>query len=643
MHPRLTLVVLTALTSVYVVSSAILIAAAGPGAADVAARAAEAAVAGTSLVLAWLIARRVVTSPIPLALASISALAVLVPVIEGWGRSAASADPWPAAGLAEPLVLAIWPWQLVGFLLLLLVFPAEPLRRPAADRALGAVAAALVLILVGNWGTEPDGEFAGWRVPVVVLGLAALVAAVLLAIVDLVRRSRRAGPRERRQARWLMLATGTVVLLMIGSWVAVPQLVPAEVGYAAFLIAIYVLVPAAVAIAVIRHDLLDIDRLLGDTVAVVATSVVAAVIWAGTVVVVQGVVRDAAGFETGAAAFVTALVLVPAYRWAHRWSAAVFDRERTVVLGAARDFAADVHQGSREPEEIEEVLRRLLRDPGLRVGLAAPGQPGFVDPSGAPVDVRPDAVLRAGDTVIAAVELTRPSTRQRRLAQESAKACWSAFESARLRAGLRAALVEVAQSRTRLEVAASGERKRLERDLHDGAQQTLVAIGMRLRSAQAGLSTGSTEHADVETAIGQLGETVAELRRISQGVRPARLDDGLGPALEALRVSTPVPLTLRVDPAIDQETLAETVAQAAYFVVAEAVANSLKHAHASAISVEVDRDDGVQVQVQVTDDGVGGVDPQAGLVALRDRVASVGGTLEVESPPGGGTRVRAVL
>ena len=597
--------------------------------------------AGTGLVLAWLIARRVVTSPIPLALASISALAVLVPVLEGWGRSAASAEPWPAAGLAEPLVRAIWPWQLVGFLLLLLVFPAEPLRRPTASRALVALTTALVLIMAGNWGTESDGEFAGWRVPVVMLGLATLVAAVLVATFDLVRRSRRAGPTERQQARWLMLATGTVLVLMVGSWVAVPQLVPADVGYAAFLVAIYVLVPASVAIAVIRHDLLDIDRLLGDTVAVIATSLVAALIWAGTVVLVQGVVRDAAGFETGAAAFVTALVLVPAYRWAHRWSAVVLDRERTVLLGAARDFAADVHQGSREPEEIEEVLRRLLRDPGLRVGLAAPGQSGFIDPSGARADVRPDAVLRAGDSVIGAVELTRPSTRQRRLAQETAKACWSAFESARLRAGLRAALVEVAQSRARLQVAASDERRRLERDLHDGAQQALVAIGMRLRSAQAGLPTGSTGHADVEIAIGQLGETVAELRRISHGLRPARLDDGLGPALEALRASTPVPLTLHVDPALDRQTLPETVAQAAYFVVAEAVANALKHAHASAICVEVDLGDGVHVQV--FDNGIGGVDPRGGLVALRDRVASVGGTLEVESPPGGGTRVRAVL
>ena len=208
--------------------------------------------------------------------------------------------------------------------------------------------------------------------------------------------------------------------------------------------------------------------------------------------------------------------------------------------------------------------------------------------------------------------------------------------------GLRAALTEVAASRSRLEVAASTERRRLERDLHDGAQQALVAIGMRLRSAQAGLAPGSPVHADVETAIAQLAETVAELRRISQGIRPARLDDGLGPALEALRDATPIPLTLAIDESTDDEGLGEAVAQTAYFIVSEAVANTLKHASASAVDVVVERREGRAV-VRVTDDGVGGIDPERSLTALRDRVASLGGSVAFKSPAGGGTVVEAVL
>ena len=642
MHPRPTDLALAALTVLYVTAGGVLVAAALPEDAEVARVGVEVAVAGAGLVLAWLIARRVRSSPVPLALATVSAFAVVVPAVEEWGASSTSSYPWPGAEIASPLVQAIWPLQLVGFLLLLLCFPAESLRRRTAVRTLAAAAAAVLLILIGNWGTRADGDFAGWRVPVVVIGLTALVGALALATVDLGRRSRRGGADERRQARWLLFATGCVLVLMVASWLTVPDLVPADVGYAAFLMAVYVLVPAAVAIAVIRHDLLDIDRLLGDTVAVVITLLAAALMWATTVVLVQGAVRHTTGLETGAAAFATALILMPAYRWSHRWSASVFDRERTVLLGAVCSFAADVHQGNREPEEVQDVLRRLLRDPGLRVGLAMPGHGGMVDPSGTPIEVRADVVLRAGEAEIAAVELTRPSTRQRRLAQEAAHTCWSAFESARLRAGLRSALAEVEASRERLEIAASTERRRLERDLHDGAQQALLAIGIRLRSAQAGLSSESSEHADVEVAISQLSETVSELRRISQGIRPARLDDGLGPALGALRDSTPIPLTLSVDPALDGEVFDETVAQAAYFVAAEAVSNTLKHAHATAISVEITRQDGRAV-VRVHDDGIGGVDPSSGLTALRDRVASLGGSLCLVSPPGGGTLVEALL
>ena len=634
--------VLAAWTGVHAAAGCVLVAAQLPDVGAATAAALVVLVSATGLVLAWLIAKRVADNPVPTALATIAALAVAVPVVETWGNSARSSDPWPGAELAAPLVQAIWPLQLVGFGLLLLTFPSAPLRRPFSLRVLGVGLLGVVLVLVSNWGSRQGEEFTGWRIPVAVAGLAFLAAALLAATVDLVRRMRRAGPTESRQARWLLLATGCVLVLMVASWLTVPELVPADVGYTSFLVALYLLVPAAVAIAVIRHDLFDIDRLLSDTVAVVITAVVAALVAAGSAILVQEAVQDAAGLQTGAAAFVTALVLVPTYRWVHRWSAATFDRERTVLLAAARAFAADVHQGRRDPEEVQEVFCSVLRDPGLRVGLAVPGQTGFLDLEGHPVELRPDVILRAGVAEIGVVELGRVSARQRRLAQEAARLVWSAFESARLRAGLRVALAEVEASRERLNHAASTERRRLERDLHDGAQQTLVAIGMRLRSTQAGLADGSTQHSDIDVAIDHLAETVVELRRISQGIRPARLDDGLGPALENLRATVPIPFTLRIGGAAEDADLDEALAQAAYYVVAEAVANTLKHAHASQVAVRVDLREGRMV-VQVCDDGVGGVDPEHGLAALRDRVASLGGTLRLASPRGGGTTVEATL
>lgn len=629
-------------TAVHVAAGGVLVATQLPDAGEVAAAGLIALVSAVGLVLAWLIAVRVAGNPVPTALATIAALAVVVPLVETWGKSATSADPWPGAELAAPLAQAIWPLQLVGFGLLLLTFPDAPLRRSVSLRVLGVGLVGVVLVLVSNWGTNQGDEFTGWRVPVAVAGLAFLATALVAATVDLVLRTRRAGPTGRRQSRWLLLATGCVLVLMIASWLTVPELVPAEVGYTSFLVALYLLVPAAVAVAVIRHDLFDIDRLLSDTVAVVITAVVAALVAAGSAVLVQQAVHEVAGLPTGAAAFAAALVLVPTYRWVHRWSAATFDRERTVLLAAARAFAADVHLGRRDPEEVEQVLRSVLGDPGLRVGLAVPGRTDILALDGHPVELRRDVTLRAGVAEIAVVELGRVSARQRRLAQEAARLAWSAFESARLRAGLRIALADVEASRERLNQAASTERRRLERDLHDGAQQTLVAIGMRLRSTQAGLADGSTQRADIDVAIDHLAETVVELRRISHGVRPARLDDGLGPALEDLRATVPIPFTLWIGRAAAGAVLDEAIAQTAYYVVAEAVANTLKHAHASAVTVRIDLSEG-RVVVQVRDDGVGGVDPEHGCAALRDRVASLGGTLRLTSPHGGGTLVEATI
>ncbi len=636
-HPTL-----IGLTLAYVLAGVVLVVAAVPDPGATAGAVLAVLVSGVGLVLAWLIAVRTIDNPVATALAVIGALAVVVPVVEDWGASAGTSEPWPASDFAAPLVQAVWPFQLVGFGLLLLTFPAAPLRRPFARRALCGGGAAVALILVGNWGTRAGDAFTGWRVPVTVSGLVLLALTLLACTVDLVRRARRAGPIERRQIRWLQLASGCVLVLMVVSWLTVPDLVPADVGYTSFLVALYLLVPSAVAIAVIRHDLFDIDRLLSESAAVLVTSVVAATMWAASVVLVHGVVQDAAGLETGAAAFATALVLVPTYRWAHRWSAATFDRHRTRMLAQVRAFATDVHEGLRQPEEVGEVLSDVLGDPGLRVGLVVPGSSGLVDPDGESVELRQDVVLRAGSVTIGAVELGRSSARQRRLAHEAVEHVWSAFESARLRAGLRAAVNEVEASRERLSTAASAERRRLERDLHDGAQQALVAIGMRLRSAQRDLQAGSDQHADIETAIGQLGDTVLELRRISQGVRPSRLDDGLGPALEALRESSPIPVIIRVDEAAGHDRLEETVAQTAYYLVSEAVTNALKHAYPSTITVDITRRE-QQIVITVCDDGVGGVDPLHGLTALRDRVASLNGTLAVTSPASGGTRIQAVL
>ena len=188
----------------------------------------------------------------------------------------------------------------------------------------------------------------------------------------------------------------------------------------------------------------------------------------------------------------------------------------------------------------------------------------------------------------------------------------------------------------RLVDAAATERKRLERDLHDGAQQRIIATGMRLRSLQRRVEPDVAT--EVDAAVGELEATVAELRRLAQGVRPSRLDDGLGAALEGLLAASPVPIDLHVDLLPETD---ETRTLTAYLVASEAVTNALKHAQAGRIGVRLGTH-GDRLSVEVSDDGVGGV-PDGGLTALRDRVASVGGRLRVDSPHGGGTTVSAVV
>jgi len=196
------------------------------------------------------------------------------------------------------------------------------------------------------------------------------------------------------------------------------------------------------------------------------------------------------------------------------------------------------------------------------------------------------------------------------------------------------------ESRTDALRAADGERRRIERDLHDGAQQQLVAIGLDLRHLQAGLDPGSPVRDQLDESVGRLGDAIRGLRELAHGVRPSTLDAGLAPALAELAGRTSVRTLLDVT----DERFAAEVEAAAYFVVSEALANALKHATPASIEVLADRVDG-RLVVTVVDDGPGGAVavPGRGLAGMADRVAAMGGTLHVADGPGGGTRVRAEL
>ena len=218
-----------------------------------------------------------------------------------------------------------------------------------------------------------------------------------------------------------------------------------------------------------------------------------------------------------------------------------------------------------------------------------------------------------------------------------------AAEVHRLNAELHARLEELAASRARIVAAGDVERRRLERNLHDGAQQRLVTLSLYVRVALSKLdSDPAAARASLAEAGDQLALALDELRELARGLHPAVLTDrGLRAAVEMLAGRAPVPVEIAEVP---EERLPEPVEAAAYYLIAEALTNVAKYAHASAVRVRVAASD-ASVVVEVSDDGVGGAEPGAGsgLRGLADRVEALGGTLEVVSPAGAGTSLRAEI
>jgi signal transduction histidine kinase len=202
---------------------------------------------------------------------------------------------------------------------------------------------------------------------------------------------------------------------------------------------------------------------------------------------------------------------------------------------------------------------------------------------------------------------------------------------------------ELVASRARIIVAADDARRRIEHDLHDGAQQQLVTLALAMRSTEGRIPTGQEQ---LKAAVGGFADRVTsvveELREMSRGIHPAILrKGGLSPALEALSLRSAVPVRLNVR---DEQRLPDAVEVAAYYVAAEALTNASKHADASRVELDLHIDD-AKLRLSIRDDGVGGADPSrgSGLIGLKDRVEALGGTIEVESAHGRGTTLRVAI
>jgi signal transduction histidine kinase len=317
-----------------------------------------------------------------------------------------------------------------------------------------------------------------------------------------------------------------------------------------------------------------------------------------------------------------------------------------LARSAVGDLVVELHP-DREPEDLRESLARALRDPSLELAYWLPDYGVYADLEGRPVELadlegRTTTLIDRDGSHVAALIHDPALEDEPELLHGVQAAAGIALENARLHAELRARLQELRGSRARIVEAAQHERQQLERNLHDGAQQRLIALSLDLNLLQSRTRPGSEVTTGIEQARREIALSLAELREISRGLHPAVVSGhGLAVALEQLAARAPVPVELNVEV---EERLTEPLEVAAYYVVAESLANVAKHARAATASVEVarNRDDLV---VEIVDDGVGGADSElgTGIRGLADRVESLGGRLRVWTPLGGGTRVRAEI
>jgi signal transduction histidine kinase len=308
-----------------------------------------------------------------------------------------------------------------------------------------------------------------------------------------------------------------------------------------------------------------------------------------------------------------------------------------------------VHLEETPVDGLRDEIALALEDPTLELGLWIPDRGIWVDAGGAELDVPVDGADRAVTLVehegAPLAVLIHDSTlrEEPKLVEAVAAAARLALVNARLHAEVRAQLETVQESRARIVAAADEERRRIERDLHDGAQQRLVALALELRSVQRQIGDSGDPEMQrlLSSTADELQVAVEELRDLAQGIHPGILTQGgLAHALEALAARAPLPVTVDATP----ERFSPELEATAYFVACEALTNVVKHAGASRASIDARRANGLLV-IEVADDGSGGAEQGAGsgLRGLTDRVEARGGRLLVESAPGSGTRVRGEL
>jgi signal transduction histidine kinase len=495
---------------------------------------------------------------------------------------------------------------------------------------------------VGTWLDE-SGVGDVW----VVLWLGILASLFGGALAMRLRLRRSAGV-ERLQTMWLAWAAALIPagLLLCGlsafafgdsflDWVLFP-----------FLLLMQAAVAVSIGIAVTRYRLYAIEQIVNRTLVYASLTFLLLGAYVGITVAGGVLVGRGSAWVTAAGTLAVALAFRPLRSRIQDLVDRRYRKARWDGVRHVRAFEEEVREGRREPEAIVSVLAEALRDPLATLLYWLPASRTYADASG-------ELVARLPDAGRARSEIEREGARTAVLLHDPGlletpdllrgvlAAAALSIEIARLRVEVRFQLAEVEASRARIVEAGYEERRRLERDLHDGAQQRLVSLGVQIRRMQRTLPrSASILSPAFDQIVDEVGAAITDLRQIAAGVRPARLDEGLAAALRDLARSSPVPVEVEVP----TQRVPASVEAAAYFVACEALTNAVKHASASKVAVRAVSDNGSLV-VRISDDGVGGAVARrgSGLAGLQDRVAAHGGTLEIVSPRGEGTQIEVAI
>ncbi|MEP7178513.1 MAG: sensor histidine kinase, partial [Pseudonocardiales bacterium] len=485
-------------------------------------------------------------------------------------------------------------------------------------------------------GAKTGLSLAGWTL---------MFVGILAGPAALVVRLRRARGVLRQQLK-LVLALGslaaTVGAVDMGTWFIWPH--AAASARMAVLGVAFTVFPLAAGFAILRRGLYGIDVVINRTVVYGSVTAVLAAAFAATALVLGTALGRGSPWTTAAATLVVAVAFRPVRARAQGAVDRRFNRAAYDAMGRLTGFIDDLRGGRAAPERIETLLRELVSDPSLELHYFLPESQVYVDARGAPVpdfagDPREYVPIERDGQPLARLLHGRTNREQPALLRQLVEAGALAIEIARLRVELRRQLAEVQASRARIVAAADAERRRIERDLHDGAQQRFVSIGLALRHAQHTLGAAAPDVSQaLDGAVAEITLAIDELRELARGLRPAQLDAGLGSALRDLAGRAPLPVEVRTS----GPRASPDIEAAAYFTACEGLTNAVRHAHASKVVLSAARDNG-RLVVSITDDGVGGAAAStgSGLTGLVDRVSAQGGTLRIRSEAGVGTVLTA--